>query len=525
MKTVKKALFGNSINLLFFTLLMGVLLTGCETEGNKQDEAPSKPNIIYILADDLGYGDVGTYGQEKIETPNIDALAQHGIKFTQHYSGSPVCAPSRYMLLTGKHPGHAYIRTNDEWTERGDVWNFAKASDNPELEGQRPIPDETKTIAEVLKSSGYKTGFVGKWGLGAPRTEGVPNRQGFDYFFGYNGQRQAHTYYPLHLWENDGKVPLDNELLAPNTKLDEEADPYDSTSYEKYRLNDYSPDLMLTSSLEFLEKNKESPFFLEFATPIPHVPLQAPQKWIDHYKEKFGDEKPYLGENGYFPTRYPRATYAAMISYMDNQVGKIVQKLKDLGVYDNTLIIFSSDNGPSSAGGAEPQFFDSAGPFNNGEEWIKGYLHEGGIRVPMIASWPEVVEPGSQSDHISAFWDVLPTLAEVAGAELPTGRDGISFLPTLRGEKNQKEHEYIYWEFPSYGGQQAVRMGKWKGIRENIFDGNMEIQLFNLEEDIQEENNIADEHPKIVNKIEQIMVEEHEVPSLESMKMPQLDTR
>ncbi|MFH5832136.1 arylsulfatase [Halalkalibaculum sp. DA384] len=497
------------------------MCSGCNEQSNKETD-PEKPNIIYILADDLGYGELGAYGQEKIETPNIDALAENGMLFTQHYSGSPVCAPSRYMLLTGKHPGHAYIRANDEWTERGDVWDFEKASNNPELEGQRPIPAETITIGEVLQSAGYKTAFVGKWGLGAPGTEGIPNKQGFDYFFGYNGQRQAHTYYPLHLWENEEKVPLDNKLVEPNTKLEEGADPYDPQSYAKYQLSEYAPDLMIERTLKFIEKSENEPFFLEFATPIPHVPLQAPQKWIDYYREKFGDEEPYLGENRYFPARYPHATYAAMISYMDQQVGQIVSKLKEMGGYENTLIIFSSDNGPSSVGGADPQFFESATPFNSGKEWIKGYLHEGGIRVPMIASWPRVIEAGSRSDHISAFWDVMPTLAEVAGAELPPGRDGTSFLSTLKGDKGQDKHEYLYWEFPAYSGQQAVRMGKWKGIRENIFDGNMEIQLFNLEEDTLEVNDVSAQYPEIVDRMEQIMVKEHEKPALESMEMAPL---
>ncbi|MCG2587248.1 arylsulfatase [Rhodohalobacter sulfatireducens] len=518
----RKQLLGTDI---FCICLISIfLLTGYSQTVNGQTE---KPNIIYILADDLGYGELGVYGQEKIETPNIDALAEAGMKFTNHYSGAPVCAPARYMLMTGKHPGNAFIRSNHEWGERGDVWSFENMAANPMLEGQFPIPGSTETVGKLLQKAGYKTGAIGKWGLGAPFTEGVPTNQGFDFFFGYNGQRQAHTYYPIYLWRNDTRVALRNQLVPPHQDLPDSADPHDPESYAIFHDQpDYSADLMHDETIGFIERNQNMPFFLYLPTPIPHVSLQAPERWINYYREKFGEEEPYT-QGSYVPAQYPKATYAAMISYMDEKVGEIVEKLKELGLYENTLIMFSSDNGPTYAGGVDPDYFRSAGPFPNyvnGESRIKGHVYEGGIRVPMIATWEGVIPAGSSTNHISAFWDVLPTLTEVAEAESPEGIDGISFLPTLKGHSTtQKKHDYLYWEFPSYGGQQAVRMGKWKGIRKNIIaDGNLEIELYNLEEDIREENNVAAEHPEIVNQIREIMKEEHTVPELSRFKMEAL---
>ena len=483
--------------------------------------AADKPNIVYILADDLGYGELGCYGQTKIETPHIDALAASGIRFTHHYSGSPVCAPSRCVLLTGKHTGHAYIRGNDEWGERGDTWNFAAAVEDPNLEGQRPLPDGTKTIGSVLQSVGYKTAIVGKWGLGAPLTESIPTNRGFDFFYGYNCQRQAHTFYPRHLWRNEEKHWLDNELVVPGTKLAEGADPNDPASYAKYSLNDYTPELMLDEALGFIRENQDSPFFLYFASPIPHVPLQAPERWVNHYLEKFGPEEPYLGNKGYFPNRTPRATYAAMVSYLDEQVGDIVKELKKLGVYENTLILFSSDNGPTYNGGSDSAFFDSASPFRSEYGWAKGFSTEGGIRVPMIASWEGTIRGGRTSQHVSAFWDVLPTVCELSGAEIPSDTDGISFVPTLRGE-SQPRHEFLYWEFPSYQGQQAVRMGDWKALRRNIFKGNKELELYNLKTDPREQVNVASAHPEVIAKIEAIMEREREPAELDKFKIKEL---
>ncbi len=499
-------------------LLLALSLFSC----SEKEKTIHKPNIIYILADDLGYGELGCYGQEKIETPNIDKLAANGIKFTQHYSGAPVCAPSRCVLLTGKHSGHAYIRGNDEWRSRGEVWDYVAMIKDSTLEGQRPLPKGTVTIGTLLQHAGYKTAIVGKWGLGAPHTDGIPNKQGFDYFYGYNCQRQAHTYYPVHLYENEHRVYLRNDTVPPHTKLAEGADPYDPTSYAKFKLTDYAPDLMFKKVCQFVSDNKDQPFFLYWATPIPHAPLQAPQEWIDKYVKKFGDEEPYLGDRGYFPQRYPHAAYAAMISYLDDQVGQLVDQLKELRIYENTLIIFTSDNGPTYNGGADSEWFNSAGPFLESRGWGKGFVHEGGIRVPMIAAWPGKIKPGTTTDLISAFWDVMPTLAEIAGLDTPPETDGISFLPTLTGKGEQKKHEFLYWEFPSYNGQQAVRMGELKGTRMDIFKGNMQINLYDLGKDLQEQNDIADANPDVLGKIATIMTEQHEPAQLDRFKIKQL---
>ena len=498
-------------------IMLAVVLFSC---AGRNETRP--PNIIFIMADDLGYGELGSYGQEMIETPNIDRLAMEGMIFTQHYSGSPVCAPSRCVLLTGLHTGHAYIRGNDEWGDRGNVWDYREMLKDSSLEGQRPIPEGTVTIASLLKSAGYATAVVGKWGLGAPGSEGIPNRQGFDLFFGYNCQRQAHTYNPVHLWRNETKVLTGNDTIAPGTKLREGADIYDPESYSDFWLESYSPDLMFEEIESFVADNRENPFFLYWATPIPHAAIQAPPEWVRYYVDKFGDEDPYLGDKGYFPNRYPHAAYAGMISYLDNQVGLLVRQLKELGIYDNTVIIFTSDNGPTYNGGTDSEWFNSAGPFIEGYGRTKGFVYEGGIRVPMIVSWPEHVKQGAESGHISAFWDVMPTLCEMAGVNPPEGIDGISFLPTLRGESVQKEHEYLYWEFPSYQGQQAVRMGKWKGIRKDIFKGEMSIELYDLSVDSLETRDVSSDYPEIVKRIEEIMKEARRTPEIERFRFKEL---
>ncbi|MDW3647280.1 MAG: arylsulfatase [Bacteroidia bacterium] len=498
----------------FSLLLIFIFFAACE-QAPTHDR--SRPNIIYVLADDLGYNELGVYGQKYIETPNIDQLAKNGLRFSRHYSGSPVCAPSRCVLMTGKHTGHAHIRGNDEWASRGEVWNFAKAVEDPNLEGQRPIPNGTETVGSMLQKVGYKTAIVGKWGLGAPLTEGIPTKKGFDYFFGYNCQRQAHTLYPKHLWENEEKVWLDNKLVPPRQKLAEGADPMQDSSYADYELKEYAPELMLDRALGFMDKNKEEPFFLYFASPLPHVPLQAPRKWVDHYRKKFGDEEPYIGDKGYFPCRYPKATYAAMISYLDEQVGAMVQKLKDIGQYENTLIIFSSDNGPTYVGGADTPFFESASPFSTEYGRAKGFVHEGGIRVPMIASWPGVISPNTQSNHPSSFYDVMPTLGEITGAPVPQDIDGQSFLPSLKGA-NQAAPEFLYWEFPAYKGQQALIMGKWKGIRKDMFDGNLRLELYDLETDSTEQIDVAHLHLDVVAQMEQILKQEHVPAEIERFK-------
>ncbi|MTB51424.1 arylsulfatase [Lewinella sp. W8] len=491
---------------LLFVLCCPLLI--CCHQNPPDDQLPP-PNIIYILADDLGYGELGVYGQDLIETPHLDALAKGGMRFTQHYTGAPVCAPARGVLLMGKHTGHAHVRGNDEDGTRGDVWNYRAMLDDPSLEGQRPIPDSLITLGEVLQEGGYRTALVGKWGLGAPGSEGVPNRQGFDYFYGYNCQRQAHNLYPTHLWENDQRVFLNNELMAPHQEHEQGEDQTDDEFFNQFILEDYAPELMHRAALEFIEEQRDTPFFLYYASPLPHVPLQAPQRWVDHYREKLGPEAAYR-EKAYFPCQYPRATYAAMISYLDEQVGDLVAKLKELGQYENTLIIFSSDNGPSYAGGAASEFFDSAQPFRAGYGFAKGFVHEGGIRVPMIAHWPTNIKPGTRTDHISGFQDILPTLAEVAG-RTPPANDGISFLPTLLGEE-QRPHDHLYWEFPAYRGQQAVRKGRWKAIRKDLQEGRVQTELYDLETDPQETQDVAGEHPEVVAEMEAIMLREH-VPS------------
>ena len=506
-----------SKNLKTYILAFGFIFVGC----NQKNEVKPPPNIIYILADDLGYGELGVYGQTKIKTPNIDALAKNGMLFTQHYSGAPVCSPARYVFVTGKHAGHSHIRGNDEWGSRGEVWNYEKAFRDPKLEGQRPIKKNTPTIGNQLKNAGYTTSIIGKWGLGAPLTEGIPNLKGFDYFYGYNCQRQAHNLYPSHLWENTEKILLNNELISPRTKLDSLADPYLEQSYSKFTQQDYAPQKMQEKALDFITKNKDQPFFMYYASPLPHLPLQVPKKDVEEYKKVFGEEEPYLGNQSYFPNRNPKAAYAAMITYLDNQVGEIVALLKEEGIYENTVIFFSSDNGPTYLGGVDFNYFESSKPFTNGFGRTKGFLYEGGIRVPLIASWPNHIEPGSKSNHISAFYDLMPTLCDIAGTAAPEAIDGISFKSTLLNKK-QKQHDFLYWEFPAYQGQQAVRMGKWKGIRKNIFKGNMKIELYNLETDLEELNDVSSKYPEIVEKISEVMLKEHEPATIEIFKFKQL---
>lgn len=284
------------------------------------------------------------------------------------------------------------------------------------------------------------------------------------------------------------------------------------SSYAPFELKDYAPDLMFDAITGFVDDNKSGPFFLYWATPIPHVPLQAPGEWVDYYVEKFGDEEPYLGANGYFPHRYPRAAYAAMVSFLDHNVGRLVQQLKDLGIYDNTLIIFTSDNGPSFAGGADSQWFESGGPFRSDHGYGKAFLHEGGIRVPMIASWPGIITPGSVSNHISVFYDILPTFTEITGIDTPEFASGTSFLPTLKGE-GQAQPEFLYWEFPASGGQMAVRMGNFKALRKNMHEGNLEWELYDLNSDPRELFNIAHKHPGMIEKADDIVARERTTPA------------
>ncbi|RKR12164.1 arylsulfatase A-like enzyme [Maribacter vaceletii] len=476
---MKLELNNRSIYILI-CILNTVLFLSCQNDKSKVVSKASKPNIIYILADDLGYGDLSSYGQEKFQTPNIDRLAERGIKFSEHYSGSTVCAPSRSSLMTGQHTGHTPIRGNKEIKGR---------------EGQTPMPAGSVTIAEILKGAGYSTGAFGKWGLGYIGSEGDPINQGFDTFYGYNCQRQAHRYYPTHLWKNDKKEMLEGNNLT--------------------NIVTYAPDKIQEETLKFLEDNKDKPFFAYVPLVLPHAELISPndsllQKYIGKY-----DEVPYkngsdygkdIVEAKYCNTETPYAAFASMVDRMDIYVGQIITKVKELGIENNTIIMFASDNGPHAAGGASPEYFNSAG----GLKGIKRDLYEGGIRSPFIVVWPKKIKPGITTNHISAFWDVMPTVSEIANIDTPTNTDGISFLPTLLGQEKQEQHTYLYWEFNHKGGRQAVRKGKWKGILYNaIKDPKAKLELYDLYTDATESKNVADENPEIVAEIEQIIKESH----------------
>ncbi len=478
---------GTTAAIWFATCL--VILAGCDAP--KVSEEATPPNIVYILADDLGYGEVGVYGQEKIRTPNIDRLATEGMLFTQHYSGSPVCAPSRGTLLTGQHTGNAYIRDNKEMGGWGPE----------EPEGQLPLPDSAFTIPELMKHAGYQTAVIGKWGLGGPDSEGHPNNQGVDHFYGYLCQRVAHNYYPTHLWRNDEKDMLPgNSWFSAHQKI--EAPLPSAADYEeRYAGTTYAPDKMLDESISFIRQNAEKPFFLLYASPIPHVALQVPQPSVAEYVDAF-PETPYLGQKSYLPHPAPRAAYAAMITHLDNEVGRIMEELDALGIADNTIVMFSSDNGPTYAGGADQEFFESAGPLRG----LKGSLYEGGVRVPMIAKWPRRIKAGSQTEHVSAFWDIMPTLADAINMPVPEWTDGISFLPTLVGDEAQAKHDYLYWEYHSLGGMQAVRMGDWKGVRTGLHkDASAAIQLYDLSTDLSEFTDVSVANPEVVARIAEFM--------------------
>ncbi|MGJ8650237.1 MAG: arylsulfatase [Opitutaceae bacterium] len=444
-------------------------------------ETSSKPNIIYILADDLGYGDMSFLGQEKFETPNIDKLAAKGLFFTQHYSGSTVCAPSRSALLTGHHTGHTFVRGNQE----------------VKPEGQTPIPDEVVLLPEMLKEAGYVSGIFGKWGLGFPGSEGEPLKQGFDVFYGYNCQRLGHHYYPYHLWDNETKVILEENAGK--------------------KKGVYAPTLIHDRTLQFIEDNKDRPFFCYVASIIPHAELAAPEEYMEQFRGKLPEVKKYKGydsgpelrQGPYQSQSEPRTAFAAMIALLDDQVGEIVAKTEELGIADNTLIIFTSDNGAHQEGGADPKFFNSNGQYRG----HKRDLYEGGVHVPMIAYWPGKVKAGATTDLISAFWDMVPTFSELAGVAAPENADGISILPTLLGVGEQAQHPYLYWEFHERGGRIAVRMGKWKGVRYNVFkQPNRPMELYDLSKDPGEQKNLSRMHPEVVQQIATIM-EQARTPS------------
>lgn len=421
-------------------------------------------NFIYILADDLGYGDLSCYGQQRFTTPHIDSLASAGLRFTQHYAGCTVCAPSRSALMTGLHTGHTPIRGNREM----------------EPEGQWPLPDVQQTLAELLRKQGYRTGAFGKWGLGYPGSEGDPLNQGFDEFFGYNCQRLAHHHYPHALWHNREQLILpENAGTAKGI---------------------FAPERIHQEALQFIRNTKSNPFFLYYATTIPHAELEAPAAFLAKNAGKYLPEKAYAGVDSgsqyrkgpYGSQAQPRAAFAGMVTLLDEQVGEIVKLLHDLGIDRQTMIIFTSDNGPHLEGGADPDYFNSNGPFRG----YKRDLYEGGIRVPMIAYWPGTIKAGGTTGHVSAFWDVLPTLLEVAGATVPAGIDGISFLPVLLGKK-QPKHKDLYWEFHEAGGKTALRAGPWK-ILQNGLNAPVpgRAELYRLDRDPGEHHNLALEHPR-----------------------------
>ncbi|HZE99386.1 MAG TPA: arylsulfatase [Planctomycetota bacterium] len=414
-----------------------------------------KPNIVFIHADDLGYGDLSCYGQKNFATPNIDRLAAQGLRFTSYYAGNTVCAPSRCALMTGYHMGHAYIRGNAD----------------------QPLRPEDVTVAELLKKAGYSTAMIGKWGLGLEKSTGAPNRKGFDYSYGYLDQVHAHKQYTDHLIRNGERVEKDPSL--------------------------WSNDLFTQESLDWFDRNKAEPFFLYLNYTNPHAELLVPEDSLGEYKGKF-PEKPFVngqgdgpGAKGYASQPTPHAAFAAMVTRMDRDVGRLLEKLKALGLDETTLVLFTSDNGPHKEGGGDPAFFGSSGPLRG----IKRDLTEGGIREPMIARWPGRIPPGTTTDFACAHWDFLPTACELAGARAPDGIDGISIVPTLSGG-SQKPHELLYWEFHERGYDQAIRMGDWKGVRNGLGEP---LQLYDLKTDLHEDNNIAVKHPDVVEKLEAAM--------------------
>lgn len=440
-------------------------LAGCVWRRRQvQRRGFSRPNILFILADDLGYGDLGCYGQRRIQTPHLDRMAAEGLRFTQHYGGSAVCAPSRCSLMTGLHTGHVRIRGND----------------------RRPLLPEDMTIAERLREAGYATGLIGKWGLGEAGSTGIPTRQGFDYFFGYLNQTHAHNYYPEFLWRNEEKVELPNMVERPKGR------PNHPGGVASHRAV-YSHDLFMEEAEQFIRRNASRPFFLYLALTIPHANNEAGPKGME-----VPDWGPYVGED--WPE--PQKGYAAMITRMDAGIGRLLGVLKELGIDGQTVVFFSSDNGPHQEGGADPTFFQSSGSLRG----IKRDLYEGGIRVPMLVRWPGVIAAGRRTEHVSAFWDFYPTCLELAGLEPENHVDGISFLPVLLGEeKSQPKHSYLYWELHEASGKQALRVERWKAVRQNLaFDLDAPIELYDLKMDPLESRDVSRQYPHIVQKMRRL---------------------
>ncbi len=456
-------------------------------------------NIVFILADDLGYGELGCYGQEKIRTPHLDRLASEGMRFTQHYTGAPVCAPARCVLLTGQHLGRAEIRGNRD-SGNGRIFP-----------GQWPISAGIVTLAESLKSAGYATGAFGKWGLGPSNTSGSPIRQGFDRYYGYNCQRNAHSYYPPFLDSDEREVRINKYPIPGHDRK-----PEGEVRAEDYRAESYAPDLILKEALRFLDANKDRPFFLYLPFVEPHVAMQPPEEWVQRYPSEWDEENGvYRGENAYLPHPRPRAAYAAMISDLDEHVGTVLARLESHGLTDETLVVFTSDNG-ATHGGREPRFhvggaactfFASTG----GLRGYKGSCYEGGIRIPCIVRWPGRVEQGSVSNFPSYFPDWFPTLCRIAGAQLPTGQtlDGIDLGPVLRGEPAPSRARPMIWDFHGYGGIAAVRDGKWKAVRRNLRRTKPSAwELYDLDADAKETADLATEHPEIVARLESLFLKE-----------------
>ncbi|MCM5663387.1 arylsulfatase [Galbibacter mesophilus] len=470
-------------NITAFLLIIAVFFGCKKNEHSSKDvveKHTEKPNIVFIMADDLGYGDIEPFGQEIIETPALSKMAKEGIRFTQHYAGNTVCAPSRCALMTGMSMGHAEIRGNKQ----------------ADPIGQIPLSDEAVTVAEVLKNAGYRTALIGKWGLGIENSTGDPLKQGFDSYYGYLDQVLAHNYYPEYLLRNGKKEFLENKVVYQDSTAWHRG--LGSHTEEKV---EYSQDLFMEETMDFLDKQEDKPFFLYLPFTIPHDNGEAP--------EGYRQEIPDLGI--YADKDWPRETkaYAAMITRLDSDVGKILNKLKEKGLDENTLVIFTSDNGPMP-NMEFTEFFNSNGPFKGG----KRDLYEGGIRIPFIARWPGKINPNTQSEHISAFWDFLPTASELAGVEPPENIDGISYLPALLG-KEQPKHQYLYWEFPEKGYSVALRKGKWKAVRRNMEENpDAALELYNLKEDSGETNNVASEHPELVEEME-ILLRDARTPSKE----------
>ncbi len=448
---------------------------------NKADANHDQPSIIFILADDLGYADLEPYSQQYIQTPHLLRLAKEGMLFTQHYAGNTVCAPSRCALMTGQHMGHAQIRGN------------AQAG----VGGEPPITEDIATVAKVLKSAGYATAMVGKWGLGAENTSGDPLKQGFDTYYGYLDQVLAHNYFPEYLLRDGKKEMLDNEVTYGDTSQWHRG----RGSYSQRQV-DYSHDLFTQQALAYIQQDRQQPFFLYLPFTIPHNNGEAPEG----YQQEVPDLAPYEQED------WPREAkaYAAMITRLDRTVGQIMAQLKAKGIDEKTMVLFSSDNGPMSNKDFTQQF-DSNGALRGG----KRDLYEGGIRVPMIARWPGQIAPGSQTDHVSAFWDFLPTVCQMTGTAVPDEADGLSYLPTLLNAPGQQQHDYLYWEFPERGYSVALRQGKWKAVRGNMQENPTgPIELYNLENDLSEQHDVADQHPQKVKELTQLMSQAHEPSAL-----------